>query len=524
MKFKGILAVVLAALAGMMVFATSASASTYCVPDYSAACPASGINEKQTDLNQALSLYGSDGNPDKVIIAPGTLTATGSFKAPGNDPLEVIGAGRDKTFLTSSATTNTYVVDFFSGSNRDITVKDLSIVVPTSFPNSGGAGSALAEGGDHFESVDFITRNQDSVAVIVPRGGSSFSDVRFFGENGASFGSAFYGYADSCGSGSVSLDGVEIQGADSGFYWRCLNVPANLNRVRITGVNNAIDVGQGAQVSVTNALIGSGEGSPIRLSTFTNKVTRLDLNHVTMVATGDASQPAIRARVDDLASPTQDIEINVDNSILTGFASPWSLQTPVGPNKGNIVMSVGHSATDAVGSLTGEVEISANSNVIGTPTFVSSSDFHLAAGSVGIDTGDPAATTPVVDLDGSLRPIDGDGDGTAVRDMGAYEYQPPDTAAPTVSKVRFRFRSGQGGSLKLNVSEASTVTAVFAPQPKGKGRKVVKLTKKAGKAGSLTFKLGKRKLKSGRYRLTIRATDTAGNKSKPVVRKIKIKR
>ena len=48
------------------------------------------------------------------------------------------------------------------------------------------------------------------------------------------------------------------------------------------------------------------------------------------------------------------------------------------------------------------------------------SDFHLAAGSPAVDTGDDshAAST---DLSGAPRPVDGDGDGKPHVDLGAYE-------------------------------------------------------------------------------------------------------
>ncbi|MBN1178550.1 MAG: hypothetical protein JXD18_05025 [Anaerolineae bacterium] len=49
---------------------------------------------------------------------------------------------------------------------------------------------------------------------------------------------------------------------------------------------------------------------------------------------------------------------------------------------------------------------------------------RLGAGSPAIDAADEAACPPV-DVTGNPRPVDGDGDGSAVCDMGAYEYRPP---------------------------------------------------------------------------------------------------
>jgi len=511
------------AMLAAVFFVGQAEASTFCVPDFSSTCPASGGNLAQADLNQALSLSGSDGIPDKVMIAPGTFTAASSFKAPGNDPLEVVGSGRDQTFLTSSATTNTYVLDLFGGSNREVTVRNLAVVVPVSFPNVGGNGSALVESGDQFESVDLITRNDGATAVVGPDGSTSFRDVRVFGANGARFSTAFYGGASKCGTEDLVFDRVEIDGAGTGLVWRCPDARAMLNRVSFTGVNNALNVNNGGRVVVENALIGSGEGPPIAVNTTTNDVTSLALNHVTLVATGDASQPAIRARVDNLSAPTKDIEINISNSIISGFAKPWELEAPFGSTKGNIVMSVAHTATDSVGSLTGEVAINSSENLFGTPTFAGPTDFRLAGGSLGIDAADPAATAPLIDLAGSSRPVDGDGDGTAVSDLGAFEFQPPDVAAPQVTKVRFTSKIRRASILAFSLSEAATVSMVFKPVPKSKGRKQVRVVRSAA-AGRLTVKLPRKRLKAGRYRLTVLATDLAGNKSSPLVRKVRVKR
>lgn len=54
------------------------------------------------------------------------------------------------------------------------------------------------------------------------------------------------------------------------------------------------------------------------------------------------------------------------------------------------------------------------------PRFASVADLHLAPGSPAIDAGDPASC-PLFDLDGLPRPVDGDHDGQAVCDMGAFE-------------------------------------------------------------------------------------------------------
>jgi hypothetical protein len=65
-------------------------------------------------------------------------------------------------------------------------------------------------------------------------------------------------------------------------------------------------------------------------------------------------------------------------------------------------------------------------NIDADPLFVDpgSGNFRLSAGSPCVDAGDPGFSPPpgAIDLDGRRRIWDGDGDGTAVVDMGAYEF------------------------------------------------------------------------------------------------------
>jgi Periplasmic copper-binding protein (NosD) len=70
-------------------------------------------------------------------------------------------------------------------------------------------------------------------------------------------------------------------------------------------------------------------------------------------------------------------------------------------------------------------------NISADPLFTNSTqgDYHLQQGSPSIDSGDILAPNlPDKDIDGHTRIMDGDGNGTAIVDMGVYEFLAPSNA------------------------------------------------------------------------------------------------
>jgi hypothetical protein len=173
-----------------------------------------------------------------------------------------------------------------------------------------------------------------------------------------------------------------------------------------------------------------------------------------------------------------------------------------------------------------------------------SGDFHLRNDSPLIDAGDPASLPSYDDLDLGPADLDGDGDGIARRDVGAYEapaaplkvvqqpmpaqgdagqpdpaatppQQGADTQAPILSRLA-RVRS----RLRYTLSEAASVTITIQRRVVVRGHKrwrtAGKLTR-VSRAGLGSVRVETLIRKRGSYRVLARAIDAAGNRS-PVKR------
>lgn len=538
--------IALASAGGLaLAISASAEASTFCVPAFHAACPANGTNVAQANLETAMEANASDGIPDKVIVDGVTVTDPDYFQAAGYDDLEVVGAGPGKTRLTSGATGATTVLDLVFGSSREVTVRDLSVVLPATI---GANSAAIASDGDTFDNVDVVTQRADVQGISPAGGGTTFIDGALTATGTGSFDFGFWVPNSSIHSGQLRVERSVIDGTARGLVVDKPNTPLSLRRVQVLDPEeNAVAASGGNDVSIDNSVLQSGTSTPIFLFNNTPEVQEVDLTNVTMdSSTGDATKPAIDGEVQATVG-TGSIDIEVTSSIIRGFDKTWELTSPAGNiGIGDTYISLRNSNFLPAGTNAGNgTTYVAPNNTEGDPRFRGPGDYRLQPGSPAIDAGDPGAAM-TLDLLGQLRPADGNEDGRSVIDQGAFEYLPPakpkpvceinpalcpdpsprDTTAPRISRIKFLAPTKKrAGYLKFTLSEAAKVKASFKPKPVGRGankRKTVRISRR-GRAGVNKFGIRKGKMKPGGYRLSIAATDAAGNRSGPLAGRVIVK-
>jgi len=105
--------------------------------------------------------------------------------------------------------------------------------------------------------------------------------------------------------------------------------------------------------------------------------------------------------------------------------------------------------------------ITDSGSVVGDPQFVnaSGSDFHLQSTSPAIDSGTSAVSALVTeDYDHNPRPMDGNKNGTAEYDIGAYEYTgayipPSDTTSPQISSIQVSNTTSNSATISWTTDE-----------------------------------------------------------------------
>ena len=421
------------AVAALGLLPVTARATTFCVPGFDPErCPDNGSNVAQADLETAMQAEAADGEADTVIVAPGTYADPDTFEPTGADPLTIEGAGAGEagdpqaTRLTTESSANVYVIDLAASFGRAIVMRNLTVVVPASLPDNQGAG--IQVGGDTLEGVDVEVANPHSNAIPAWPGGGTYEGGRIY-PTGAGIVERGIDTGVSGLPGQLAIADVTLVEPVSGISAESSPIPVSVRRTTVERpLQGAYDASQGGQLDVVNSVaISASALTAVDALANTAADTKIEADHLTLVHEGP---PSGSTAVSSRSSSTGNTEVTVENSILRGYEHPYGriayssgaadLAVRYSNLGGEVVADAGPGTLDI-----GAGNIDAEPLFAGAPPYGSATDLALLRGSASVDAGDPAPGGEPVDFLGAGRPLDGDGDGTAIRDQGAFELQPP---------------------------------------------------------------------------------------------------
>jgi parallel beta-helix repeat protein len=156
-------------------------------------------------------------------------------------------------------------------------------------------------------------------------------------------------------------------------------------------------------------------------------------------------------------------------------------------------------------------QVGLNGDISSDPLFVNpgAGDFHLQTDSPAIDAGTDGGT-PQTDFEGATRPLDGDGNGVGVIDIGAYEAPLLDHTAPVTTAVPNPGPNAAGWnttsvSVTLNATDNMGGSGVASIRYWLSGAQQQSLTIAAGNAVTIAIST------EGVTTVNYAATDNAGN-------------
>jgi hypothetical protein len=486
---------------------SDAVASSFCVPEFGPRCKDNGFNVAVANLETAMGMDASDGLADAIVIQPHTYVDPDTLGPAGTDNLTINGAGTDKTFITSSDNGNQFVMNMSAGGRASILMRDLTVVIPASFPD--GEGAALQLQRTTLGDVDVISRNPGSKGIPSFVGANTVTGGNYSGESGGGFSDAIQ--ASGPPGGSATIEGVAISDASYGFTIADPDFGAAVFRKsRIFGAKVVAVEATSGTATVENVFATTGNNAEaVAVDIFGNEDATLNVRHMTAhPATGaSSSEAAINAIVG--AGADGDATANVSSSIFRGYGRTYTRLAATASATGNATVNLRYDNVPAPvpqGAATdsGDGAFTFTNVINSDPLFVSSNSPLLAAGSPSFDKGDPASPT-ADDIYGTARPTEGGDGGMALPDQGAYER---DVKAPTAMVTKGPGAGAKHGRAKFLFS-SSEKDSTFE----------CKLDKKPFTqcGGSRRYK----NVKDGRHKFKVRATDRAGNVSKPAKKKFK---
>jgi PKD domain len=411
----------------------AASGATLCVHQ-GGSCPAGQVDEG-SDLQKAFNDAASANST--IEIGSGTYSHAGGFSlVTSATALSVNGAGAGQTVLKATGT-GLYVLELSGTGAANCTLEGVTIALDghsqhgleMANATASGIETRLDPGADPGESGVFLM-----LATLRD------STIQAGGESGVGIDAT--SASDVIGHVSVSAAKGVVAAADTTVRRSTIHTSGGgALRALGTGTDLTADddlIVQKRTGAAPAPVVAAEEGGSLTLRSST--VVSEDDEEVGLFSTngsGDATS------------------LTANNSILSGFDASGSYYR-LGEAGGSADMTIEY---DDIGPGTDSATngtLTASSNIDADPRFVdpASGDFRPRYDSPAIDGGGECLSLclGIADLDGVSRPIDGDGDGVAVRDLGAYEYA---RRAPSAVATSDRAAAASGERIQFDGGQSS---------------------------------------------------------------------
>ena len=419
-------------------------------------------------------------NGDTVLVSPGTYVENINF------------SGKAITVTSSNGSVTTIIDGNHNGTvvtfNHSETAASVlsGFTIRNGFQSGGFGGGISVSSASPTISSNLITGNHAATGIgIFVSGGSSLIKNNTISNNDQT----------GAGSGGSGGGGILVFGSTSGTVQIVANTITN-NSLLSGGPGGGISCAGGGALLQGNLISGNAvynDGGGITAYNIGAPLTIVEnviVNNTAVTGKGGgislllpSSSASVLVMNNTIANNTA--YANTSGIYTTGFAQPATLANnivvaPAGQNPvtcdgtySTVSPTFSHNDAYSIGSSSsgffGFCVAGSSGNFSADPLFLSASsnDFHLSSASPAVDAGDNSASgLPAADFDSNPRLSDGNGDSTAVIDLGAFELTPTAAAALAPNQLTFAAlpvgssSSAQTATFTASGATASQITSV----------------------------------------------------------------